>query len=150
MSRISWKQSLFVVLVAGSIAAACSSDNKTPAAATPDAGTCGNGKLDPGEVCDSALTSFPGKTCATEKGPGSTGALVCAADCKSISTQACSATTGGTGGGLGAGGGLGSGGGLSTDAGKDGSSEDGSVEDSGTGGTGGTTNKKDSGPDSAP
>lgn len=49
---------------------------------------CGNGKLDPGEICDG--TQLNGATCASQVGFGSTGYLVCNATCSGFITTNCS------------------------------------------------------------
>ena len=49
---------------------------------------CGNGKLDPGEVCDAQLLN--GATCASQVGFGSTGYLVCNDTCTGFMTTNCS------------------------------------------------------------
>ncbi len=43
---------------------------------------CGNGVIDNGEVCDGS--NFAGATCASIKGAGWTGSLVCANNCKTV------------------------------------------------------------------
>lgn len=48
---------------------------------------CGNGVVDPDEVCDS--TNFAGATCVSEKGDGWTGSLSCNLDCTVIDDSAC-------------------------------------------------------------
>lgn len=50
--------------------------------------TCGNGKLDAGEVCDGSLLN--GASCASRVGYGSTGTLVCNSTCDGYDTSACS------------------------------------------------------------
>ncbi|MBQ9817065.1 MAG: hypothetical protein IJM59_06330 [Proteobacteria bacterium] len=49
---------------------------------------CGDGKLESGEVCDGTLLN--GATCSSTKGHGSTGNLVCNADCSGYDKSACS------------------------------------------------------------
>ncbi len=53
--------------------------------------TCGNGKLEVGEVCDT--TNLKGATCDSEVGPGSKGTVLCGSDCKSLNLSGCSAAT---------------------------------------------------------
>ena len=50
---------------------------------------CGNNLIQDaiGEICDG--TDLGGKSCATEKGAGFTGSLLCASDCKSYDTTQC-------------------------------------------------------------
>ncbi len=48
---------------------------------------CGNGVIDPDEVCDS--TNFAGRDCVSEKGTGWTGSLSCNLDCTVIDDSAC-------------------------------------------------------------
>ncbi len=55
------------------------------------ASACGNGVVEPGEVCDGARLND--KTCATEVGPGSTGTLKCAENCMGYITSSCTAST---------------------------------------------------------
>lgn len=65
----------------------------TGTAATTDAATsgtgdaCGNGALDPGEVCDGA--ELGGQTCAGLGAPYIGGDLACAADCAAVDASAC-------------------------------------------------------------
>ncbi|MBQ1265465.1 MAG: hypothetical protein IIY06_01675 [Proteobacteria bacterium] len=49
--------------------------------------TCGNGKLDVGEVCDGTLLN--GATCSSRVGFGSTGELKCNAACSGYDTSSC-------------------------------------------------------------
>ena len=48
---------------------------------------CGNGKLEPEEVCDGAQLN--GRTCATQVGPGSTGTPLCNATCTGYENGSC-------------------------------------------------------------
>ena len=50
--------------------------------------TCGNGKLDPGEVCDGDMLN--GANCAVLKGYGSTGTPKCNDTCSGVTTDTCS------------------------------------------------------------
>ena len=50
--------------------------------------TCGNNKLDDGELCDGALLN--NATCASIVGKGSTGTIACAASCYAFDTSKCS------------------------------------------------------------
>ncbi len=68
-------------------------------------GTCGNGVLDPGEVCDGA--NFGGETCASATlGSAPFGTLFCSSDCLSFDTTFCfgQGTVDGGGGTFGGGG----------------------------------------------
>lgn len=49
--------------------------------------TCGNGKIDEGEVCDGL--ALDGRTCAGEVGYGSTGTVVCKTNCMGFDTSKC-------------------------------------------------------------
>lgn len=53
--------------------------------------TCGNGIVEPGEMCDGLRLND--QTCATIVGAGSTGALTCRPDCLGFDTSGCSAAT---------------------------------------------------------
>lgn len=53
--------------------------------------TCGNGKIDAGEVCDGA--AIGGATCAQIRGEGSTGHLGCQSNCADYDKSGCSAPT---------------------------------------------------------
>ncbi|MCC6335294.1 MAG: hypothetical protein IT380_15055 [Myxococcales bacterium] len=69
--------------------------------ATSTPSTCGNGRLDPGEVCDGPLLRE--ETCLS-RGWG-TGTLACADTCRDFDTRGCVVPTGGGSGGGGGGGG---------------------------------------------
>ncbi|MBQ9394565.1 MAG: hypothetical protein IJU23_03480 [Proteobacteria bacterium] len=53
--------------------------------------TCGNGIVEPGEMCDGLRLND--QTCATIVGPGSTGTLTCRPDCLGFDKDNCSAPT---------------------------------------------------------
>ena len=53
--------------------------------ADTDSESCGNGAIDPGEVCDGDL--LDGETCTSQSQGG--GALACATDCQSFDTSGC-------------------------------------------------------------
>ena len=55
---------------------------------TPEV-TCGNGRLDAGEVCDGAFLN--GASCSSRVGFGSTGEIKCNSNCSGYDTSACSA-----------------------------------------------------------
>jgi hypothetical protein len=50
---------------------------------------CGNGKLDPEEVCDGTLFRGPASCTQLDVAKYASGALTCAANCKSVSESAC-------------------------------------------------------------
>jgi cysteine-rich repeat protein len=64
----------------------CATDCSFDGAACALAASCGDGKIDAGEACDTA--AFGSATCESEKGIGWTGSLTCTADCK-ISSASC-------------------------------------------------------------
>ena len=76
----------------GTSASATTSD-ATGSTSASDGGTsgtgdaCGNGALDPGEVCDGA--DLGGQTCAGLGAPYIGGDLACAADCAAVDASAC-------------------------------------------------------------
>jgi hypothetical protein len=72
---------------------------------TETSGACGNGALDPGEVCDGG--NFGGETCASATfGAAPLGTLFCNSDCSSFDTTFCfgQGTVDGGGGTFGGGG----------------------------------------------
>jgi hypothetical protein len=79
----------------------CGACVATPTASScVNPGQCGNGRLDPGEMCDGSNLS--GETCASLFGQSSTGTLRCSASC-AFATSECTGV-GGAGGTAGAGG----------------------------------------------
>jgi hypothetical protein len=123
---------LIALFIGGSIVVACSDD--TPSPTSEDAGpSCGDGKINGDEKCDTAAKTQPTCSSAT-MGSKPSGTVTCDKGCV-INVSNCKAA-GGAGGGGGMGGGtggiVGMGGGPST------------------GGKGGTTGKGDAGPDAMP
>ena len=53
--------------------------------------TCGNGIIETGEICDG--TALNGATCESQVGSGSTGTVLCGADCTYLNLSGCSAAT---------------------------------------------------------
>ena len=53
--------------------------------------TCGNGKLETNELCDT--TNLKGATCDSAVGSGSVGTVLCGSDCKTLNLSGCSAAT---------------------------------------------------------
>jgi hypothetical protein len=141
MRTISWTKASLIVLFGAALAAGCGSDSPAPATHTPEGGTCGNGTIDTGEVCDKA--NLNGKTCATAMmGMFTGGNLACASNCKTFVVTGC--TAGGSGGstaGGGAGGVVGNGGGPAGGT----TGKDGGTAGKGGSGAGGTTGTTDSG-----
>ncbi len=59
----------------------------------PASTTCGNGIVEGNEVCDGTKFKNTNVSCDTEVGAGSTGMVLCGADCKSLNLSGCSAPT---------------------------------------------------------